>query len=191
MATATAVTTAAARIRAQQSQQANMLRQQQLQQQQQQQLQQQQLPMHAQQGQMPPRGLVSPYTGTSPIPTMGTGVPTLSGYPGARGMGGIGGIGAAGQGSPQLNATNQTALAPNGDVNQTVTNENQYVNKYYNIIMPYGGIGGGFGGALGGLGGLGGWNQPGNSFIDPKTGVLYVQKEQGFTGWVKRLFRGY
>lgn len=179
MATATAATTAAARIRAQQSAQANMLRQQQ-------QLQQQQLAMHAQ-GQMP-QGLVSPYTGTSPIPTMGTGVPSLTGYPGA---GGIGGIGGAGHGSPQLNATNQTALAPNGDVNQTVTNENQYVNKYYNIIMPYGGIGGGFGGALGGLGGLGGWNQPGNSFIDPKTGVLYVQKEQGFTGWIKRLFRGY
>jgi hypothetical protein len=92
-------------------------------------------------------------------------------------------------GRPQLNATNQTALAPNGNVNQTVTNSNQYVNKYYNIIVPHGGL---FG-SIGGVGGLfgGGIGTPGNSFIDPKTGVLYVQQETGFVGWLKRLFRGY
>lgn len=140
---------------------------------------------------LPMTALASPYDGTNPaggmpitgpaggMPIMGTpiggSVPQLTGLSGGR---------------PQVNATNQTAFAPNGDVNQSVTNSNQYTNKYYNIVVPhsYGGVGG----ALGGLGGMfGGWNTPGNSFIDPKTGVLYVQQEQGFTGWLKRLFRGY
>jgi len=98
--------------------------------------------------------------------------------------------GLSGGSGPQVNATNQTALAPNGDVNQSVSNSNQYTNKYYNIIVPNSTLGG-----LSGWGGLGqtlgSWNQPGNSFIDPKTGVLYVQKETGITGWFKRLFRGY
>jgi len=127
---------------------------------------------------LPMTGLgASPYDGTSPtmgMPIMGsTGqVPQLSGLPG---------------GSPQLNATNQTAIAHAGDVNQVVTNEN--TNKYYNIIVPHGG---GLLGGIGGAGGLfGGWNTPGNSFVDPKTGVLYVQQETGITGWFKRLFRGY
>jgi hypothetical protein len=132
---------------------------------------------------LPTTALASPYDGTNPaggVPIMGAApvggtVPQLTGLSGSR---------------PQVNATNQTALAPNGDVNQTVTNSNQYTNKYYNIVVPngYGGIGS----AWGGLGGLfGGWNTPGNSFIDPKTGVVYVQQEQGITGWLKRLFRGY
>lgn len=135
-----------------------------------------------QQQSLPMTALASPYDGTTPslgTPISGgiTGgnVPMLTGLSGGR---------------PQVNATNQTALAPNGDVNQTVTNSNQYTNKYYNIVVPngYGSIGS----AWGGLGGLfGGFNTPGNSFIDPKTGVLYVQQEKGFTGWLKRLFRGY
>lgn len=131
---------------------------------------------------LPTMALASPYDGTNPaggMPIMGTpiggAVPQLTGLSGGR---------------PQVNATNQTAFAPNGDVNQSVTNSNQYTNKYYNIVVPHGY--GGVGGAFGGLGGMfGGWNTPGNSFIDPKTGVLYVQQEQGFTGWLKRLFRGY
>lgn len=135
------------------------------------------------QAQLPMNALVSPYDGTVPTtlgtasPYVGSQVPTLTGL----------GAGADGSGR-QLNATNQTAYAPNGNVNQNVVNENQYTNKYYNIIVP----GSGLGSALGGVGGLfGGWNTPGNSFIDPQTGVLYVQKDTGITGWFKRLFRGY
>lgn len=143
---------------------------------------------------------ISPYDGTSPVLGPGAG---LGGMPlgagqlsGAYGeqlpigagslMGGMVPGGLGGQGSttaPQINATNQTALAPNGDVSQQVTNQNQYTNRYYNIIVPNG--------ALGGLGGLGGWNQPGNSFIDPQTGVLYVQQSTGILGWFKRLFQGF
>lgn len=136
---------------------------------------------------LPTTALASPYDGTNPagavpvngmpiggMPMQGA-VPQLTGLPGGR---------------SQVNATNQTALAPNGDVNQSVTNSNQYTNKYYNIVVPNGY--GGLGGSIGGLGGLfGSWNTPGNSFIDPKTGVLYIQEEKGFTGWLKRLFRGY
>ncbi|MCB0878390.1 MAG: hypothetical protein KDC46_05350 [Thermoleophilia bacterium] len=130
---------------------------------------------------LPTTALASPYDGTNPaggMPIMGNqvggAVPQLTGLSSGR---------------PQVNATNQTALAQ-GDVNQTVTNSNQYTNKYYNIVVPngYGGIGSSFGG-ISSL--FGGWNSPGNSFIDPKTGVLYVQQETGFTGWLKRLFRGY
>ena len=112
-------------------------------------------------------------------PGIGGAVPQLTGLSGSRG--------------PQVNATNQTAIAPNGNVNQVVTNENQYTNKFYNIIVPQqGGMFGGLFGGWGGAGGLfGGWNTPGNSFVDPATGVLYVQKDQGITGWFKRLFRGY
>jgi hypothetical protein len=127
--------------------------------------------------------LASPYDGTTPAvvgtPTGGTlgGVPTLTGL-GSNGS------------SPQVNATNQTALAPNGDVNQTVTNSNQYTNKFYNIVVPNGY--GGYGSAWNGLGSLlGSWNGNGNAFVDPKTGVLYVQQETGIVGWFKRLFRGY
>jgi hypothetical protein len=134
---------------------------------------------------LPTTALASPYDGTQPgvgMPIMG--MPTGSAVPQLTGLSG---------GRPQVNATNQTALAPNGNVNQTVTNSNTYTNKYYNIVVPHqGGLFGGVGGALGGVGGLfGGWNTPGNSFVDPKTGVLYVQEEKGFTGWLKRLFRGY
>lgn len=134
---------------------------------------------------LPTSAVVSPYDGTVPsqfgygYPNTGVAgnVPTLTG------------LGQSGK-SPQVNATNQTAYAPNGDVNQTVTNSNQYTNKFYNIVVPngYGGIGSAWGG-LGGL--LGSWNTNGNSFIDPKTGVLYVQQEKGFMGWIKSLFRGY
>ena len=129
------------------------------------------------QQQLPMSGLVSPYDGTAPganVPIMGptTGgpVPQLTGLSGGR---------------PQVNATNQTAFAQNGNVNQSVTNENQYTNKYYNIIVPQsGGLFGGWGGA----GNLpGGFASQGSSFIDPKTGVLYVQRDQGITGWFKRL----
>lgn len=132
---------------------------------------------------LPTTALASPYDGTNPagsVPVTGSpigmgAVPQLTGLTGGR---------------PQVNATNQTAFAPNGDVNQSVTNSNQYTNKYYNIVVPngYGGVGSSWGG-VGGL--FGGWNTQGNSFIDPKTGVLYVQQETGFTGWLKRLFRGY
>jgi hypothetical protein len=129
---------------------------------------------------LPMTALASPYDGTTPggtVPIMG---PTTGGVPQLTGLSG---------GHPQVNATNQTAIAPNGDVNQSVTNQNQYTNKYYNIVVPNGGL---FG-SLGGVGGLfgGGWNTPGNSFIDPKTGVLYVQRDTGIIGWFKRLFRGY
>lgn len=130
---------------------------------------------------LPSTGLASPYDGTSPTlgspitgSQLGGTVPQLSGIGGSR---------------PQVNATNQTAFAPNGDVNQTVTNENQYSNKYYNIIVPQsGGLFGGWGGVGNLFGGVG---SQGSSFIDPATGVLYVQRDQGITGWFKRLFRGY
>ena len=145
------------------------------------------LPAAQQQQQLPSMALASPYDGTTPS-TLGTN--TLNGsltggtVPQLTGLAGT---------SPQLNATNQTAFAPNGDVNQVVTNDNQYTNKYYNIIVPNsGGLFGGIGGAFGGASGLfSSWNQPGNSFLDPATGVLYVQKDTGITGWFKRLFRGY
>ena len=136
---------------------------------------------------LPQTALASPYDGTSPA----LGNPAL-GMP----IGGVGGYGApvpqltgATGGRPQVNATNQTAFAPNGNVNQVVTNSNQYTNKFYNIVVPH--HGGGLFGGLGGAGALGSWNTPGNSFVDPQTGVLYVQKDTGITGWFKRLFRGY
>lgn len=133
--------------------------------------------------QLPMTALASPYDGTTPTttgivtPGTGYGIPTLTGqpnlYPGTG----------TGQ-SPQVNATNQTAIAPNGDVNQHVVNENQYTNRYYNIIVPNGALGG-----WGGLGSvLGSWNQPRQSFIDPQTGVMYMQKDTGITGWFRRLF---
>lgn len=137
--------------------------------------------------QLPATALASPYDGTIPAatgqpimgaPGLGGAVPQLTGLTGSRG--------------PQVNATNQTAIAPGGNVNQVVTNENQYTNKFYNIIVPQQGMFGGLFGGWGGAGGLfGGWNTPGNSFVDPATGVLYVQKQNGITGWFKRLFRGY
>jgi hypothetical protein len=153
----------------------------------------QQAPTLAQQQSLPMTALASPYDGTNPaggVPV--TGVP-VGGVPG--GFGGqvpqLTGLAGAG-GHPQVNATNQTAIAPGGTVNQTVSNENTYSNRYYNIVVPNGGLFGGIGGGIGGVGGLlGSWNTPGNSFIDPKTGVLYVQQDHGITGWFKRLFRGY
>lgn len=136
---------------------------------------------------LPTTALASPYDGTNPAAVgtpiagygMGAAVPQLTGL--------------SSGGRPQVNATNQTALAPNGNVNQTVTNSNQYTNKYYNIVVPQsGGLFGGIGGAFNGASGLfGSWNTPGNSFVDPKTGVLYVQEQKGFMGWLKGLFRGY
>jgi len=139
--------------------------------------QQQQLAMQrAQMGQVagtPGAGLVSPYDGT-------TAAPMLGGYPLEAGVrpASLAGLDA---GRPQINATNQTAIAPNGTVNQTVTNENTYENKYYNIITtPRGGFLGGAGLGYGS-----------NSYVDPQTGVMYVQNQGGITGWLKRLFRGY
>ena len=173
-------------------------------------------PTNGVQTQLPQTALTSPYDGTVPtsLGTVGTGtgvantaaIPTLTGLGGAAGLVGTPATGSNGR---QVNATNQTAFAPNGDVNQSVTNENSFTNKYYNIIVPSPMYGGGFSGSLGGvgllggygvggLGGyghtgglLGGWNTPGNSYIDPKTGVMYVQQETGITGWFKRLFRGW
>ena len=118
-------------------------------------------------------GTAAAYGTSGPMGATGYGVPTLTG--------------AGSSGAPQTNATNQTALAPNGDVNQSVTNQNQYTNKYYNIIVPnsvFGGVGN-----LGNLGGVFGSNS-GNAFIDPQTGVLYMQKDNSVIGWFKRLFSG-
>lgn len=144
--------------------------------------------------------LASPYDGTIPTALGTSAVPTLTGL--GLGTGGLQGAGR------QVNATNQTAYAPNGNVNQTVTNENQFTNKYYNIIVPngiMGGLGGvgmlggyGYGGYGQGFGStpmfgnqMGNWNMPGNTFVDPSTGVMYVQKDTGIIGWFKRLFRGW
>ena len=142
---------------------------------------------------LPTMALASPYDGTSPTGMVGA---PITGY-GAPGYGAQGAVpqltGLSSGGRPQVNATNQTALAPNGNVNQSVTNSNQYTNKYYNLVVPHqGGLLGGIGGAFNGASSLfGSWNTPGNSFVDPKTGVLYVQEQKGFTGWLKGLFRGY
>lgn len=140
------------------------------------------LPRATGQQQLPMTALASPYDGTTPVsgmPIMGASTPGA--VPALTGLGN--------GGRPQVNATNQTAIAPNGNVNQVVTNENSYTNKFYNIVVPH--QGGVFGGLFGSGSLFGGWNTPGNSFIDPKTGVLYVQQETGITGWFKRLFRGY
>ena len=144
-------------------------------------------PLTAGQQQLPQTALASPYDGTTPTGGMPILGPSTHGaVPALTGLGQTGG-------RPQVNATNQTAIAPNGNVNQVVTNENTYTNKFYNIVVPHhGGLFGGLSGAFGGVGGLfGSWNTPGNSFVDPQTGVLYVQKDTGITGWFKRLFRGY
>jgi hypothetical protein len=101
-------------------------------------------------------------------------------------------------GQPQVNATNQSALASNGNVNQTVTNENKYENKYYNIITSptYGsGFGTGYGlgaGAIQGWGGLyGNGMDPSEVTVDPYTGAMIVNRKTGVLDWLKRLFRGY
>ena len=116
----------------------------------------------------------------------------LNGYPVETGMapGSLAALNGGGS-TPQVNATNQSALAPNGDINQTVTNSNHYENKYYNVsttTAPYYGVGGG---AY--LNGSTGWGNPSasNSYVDPRTGVLYVRQETGIVGWFKRLLRGY
>jgi hypothetical protein len=143
--------------------------------------QQQQLAMQqAQLAQGGTPGLVSPYDGTTPMGMQ----PTMGGYPIEAGMQPASLAGLNG-GRPQVNATNQSALAPNGDVNQAVTNENRYENKYYNIVtMPQAGM-------YGGTGWAGGSAYGSNCYVDPRTGVMYCQREGGFTGWLKRLFRGY
>ena len=119
------------------------------------------------------QGLRSPYDGTSPTNPLGAGF-----LPGAPNLG-------AARPGAQVNATNQTAVATNGDVNQHVTNANTYNTRNYTVIMPGGGS---WLGGLG-LGGLG--HGGGQAFIDPQTGVVYMRKEEGITGWLKRLFRGY
>jgi hypothetical protein len=98
-------------------------------------------------------------------------------------MPGFGGVGTdpslPGGRTPQVNATNQTGIAPNGDVNQNVTNEN----NYYNIIMPQSP----WQSFIGGLGF--GTSRP---TIDPRTGAYLVQPQRtGIIGWIQRLFRGY
>lgn len=147
------------------------------------QLQQQQLALR-------PGALTSPYDGTAPALGLG-------GYPleAGTGPGSLAGM----AGNPQVNATNQSALAPNGDINQTVTNENKYENKYYNIITsttPQYGVGGGYYNPAYGQGqtpwgmqqGYGNGQQ---CFIDPYTGVMMCRQEGGIIGWIKSLFRGY
>jgi hypothetical protein len=131
------------------------------------QAQQQQLAM--QRAQLGQAGLVSPYDGSNPYGFPATGAVTAP----------TGGL--AGTGRPQVNATNQSALAPHGDVNQHVTNEN----NYYNIIMPSRSP---FHRFFGGLG-IGGYGQ--QPMIDPATGAYLVQRESGIIGWLKRLVRGY
>ncbi len=157
----------------------------------------------------PSAGLVSPYDGTTP----GFAPGATAGYPLAGGLasGAYPGVGSP---QPQVNATNQSALAPNGNVNQTVTNENKYETKYINIIaspfgMGYGaapfagayqgtwgmptapGFGAGFGNPYGALGHGTGFPYGERVYVDPSTGALMVQHEKGITGWFKRLFRGY
>ena len=91
-------------------------------------------------------GLVSPYDGS--VPTGGF----TGGYPLEAGVQ-PGSLGALNSGRPQVNATNQSALAPNGDVNQQVTNTNTYENKYYSIVTaPQPGLFGSYGNGIGGLG---------------------------------------
>lgn len=137
---------------------------------------------------LPSAAVTSPLDGTSS--SLGTAALTGAAGYGASGYGasgyGVPNLTGVGSGAPQTNATNQTALAPNGDVNQSVTNQNQYTNKYYNIIVPNSALGG-----VGniGLGGMFGGGQ-GNAFIDPQTGVLYVQKDNSVLGWFRRLFSG-
>jgi hypothetical protein len=138
-------------------------------------------------------GLVSPYDGTTPFPGLaanGTQYPLEAGtMPGS-----LAGLDA---GRPQVNATNQSALAPNGDITQNVTNDNTYTNKYYNIITsPYGVGGGMYNPAFPTYGGWGGWGAPVSpygqqAFVDPTTGALIVHDDGGIIGWLKRLFRGY
>ena len=103
--------------------------------------------------------------------------------------------GVSGQGkTPQVNATNQSALAPNGTVNQEVSNANTYEHKFYNIFQGGGGAyplgaGGAFGGVLGGFGG--GCGQCGGGY-DPYSGAAYCQPQRGgIIGWIQKLFRGY
>lgn len=133
-------------------------------------------------------GLVSPYDGTSPVPGMG-----IMSDP----TGGL--LGSSGRPVPQVNANSQNALATNGDINQTVSNENTYKNVYnYYVASPYGyggvynsaysGWGTGYGQQLG-MPGAGGFN--GNYNVDPYTGALVYKQRGGVIGWLQRLFRGY
>jgi hypothetical protein len=130
---------------------------------------------------------VSPYDGTTPIGAGG-----LGGYPVEAGTmpGSLGGLDA---GRPQTNATNQSALATNGNINQDVKNENSYHNTYLNIIASPYGYGGVMNQASMGWGaGTYGWNGMGTPYtIDPATGQVYDQKKDGIIGWFQRLFRGY
>jgi hypothetical protein len=89
-------------------------------------------------------------------------------------------------GAPQVNATNQNALAPGGTINQTVTNQNSYEARYVNLMMaPYG-----LGSTFSPWGNYGAMD-PSRVAIDPQTGAMYVRNEGGVLGWIKRLFRGY
>jgi hypothetical protein len=117
---------------------------------------------------------VSPYDGSSPVPGLAGGYPVGTGsVPGA--------------GTPQVNATNQNALAPGGTINQTVTNSNSYEARYVNLMMaPYG-----LGSSFSPFGNNWGGVDPSNVVIDPQTGAMYVRNEGGVFGWIKRLFRGY
>lgn len=108
------------------------------------------------------------------------------GYPLEAGLpGSLRGLDAA---RPQVNATNQSALAPNGTINQTVTNENTYNNTYnvvgggtypgYAYSQPWmGAYGAGMGAPYGG------W--------DTWQGAGMCGQRGGIAGWFQRLFRGY
>lgn len=90
--------------------------------------------------------------------------------------------------TPQVNATNQSAVANNGTVNQSVSNTNTYNNNYYNFYGIQGSPGASFpmsaynnsGYMYGGLGAMGGFGLLGGGI-----------NSGGVTGWLQRLFRGF
>ncbi len=129
-------------------------------------------------------------SGTPATPVTGA---TLGAYPMEMGMM-PGALGNLDRVPPQVNATNQSALANNGTVNQEVTNTNTYNNNYFNLYgmqaSPWGSmpsysyansgmmspLGAGFGGSM----------------LDPILGGSFFGTNQGgVLGWFQRLFRGY
>lgn len=122
-------------------------------------------------------GLVSPYDGTTPVPGMGVGAPGL-----------VGGSGT----TPQVNANNQSAITANGNINQSVTNENTYKTVYnYYLGTPYG-YGGIMSPGYSGYGTSFGYgSQFGSPVVDPYTGAVLYKQRGGIVGWFERLFRGY
>jgi hypothetical protein len=114
-------------------------------------------------------------------------LPLAPGYPVEAGM--PGSLQSLDGTKPQVNATNQSALATNGTVNQTVSNSNEYHNTYYSS-NPYNYTGYGVGGGYGGIGG--GWLPPGYEYkYDARLGVTLLQRKGGLFGWLERLVSGY